>query len=99
MATLGGAKALGLEADIGSLEIGKYADIIAIKLDHLSCQPIFNLHSTLVYNNRHIDITHSWVEGRLLVKNGELTTLNENAIKARAQHWRDHLKNTNTLSS
>lgn len=87
MATLDGAKALGLDQDIGSLEVGKYADLIAINLDHISCYPMFDVCSHLVYNNRHIDVTHTWVEGRALVTEGRLTTLNEADIKARATHW------------
>ncbi len=89
MATMGSATALGLEHSIGSLEAGKYADVIAINLDHISCHPLTNIQSSLVYNNRKIRITHSWVEGRLLVENETLVTMNETDIKSKAAHWKD----------
>ncbi|MBC6907149.1 TRZ/ATZ family hydrolase [Saccharophagus sp. K07] len=87
MATLGGAKALGLDSQIGSLEVGKAADVIAVQLDELSSLPLYDLASHLTYSNRRTRVTHSWVAGKLLLRDGELTTLNETELRNRALHW------------
>ncbi len=87
LATLGSARALGLDATIGSLEPGKAADVIAVALDDLTALPMYDLASQLVYNNRRCRVSHSWVAGRLLLEDGRCTTLNEAEIRERALHW------------
>lgn len=87
MATLGGAKTLGLDNLIGSLEVGKQADIIALSLDPLACTPSFNLLSNLVYRPKSHRVNHLWVGGKHLVDKGELTTLNVTAIAEDTQRW------------
>lgn len=89
LATLGGARALGLDQTIGSLEPGKAADMIAVAVDDLTALPLYELTSALVYNNRRLRVTHSWVAGRLLLDNGQLTSLNEAEIRSRVLHWQD----------
>jgi cytosine/adenosine deaminase-related metal-dependent hydrolase len=76
MATLGGARALGLESQIGSLEAGKRADVTVIDLarPHLSPRGP-DLHATIVYGARASDVTDVWVDGRRLVGGGLLRTL------------------------
>jgi cytosine/adenosine deaminase-related metal-dependent hydrolase len=76
MATLGGARALGLEDQIGSLEEGKRADVTVVDLrrPHLSPRGA-DLHATLVYGARGSDVTDVWVDGRQLVKGGALRSL------------------------
>lgn len=91
MATLNGAKALGLEHDIGSLEIGKAADITAIRLSDLETQPLFNPLSDLVYAASRHQISHVWVEGRRLLKDRELLTLDAHEITEKAKLWRQKL--------
>lgn len=92
MATINGAKALGLEQEIGSLTVGKFADVIAIDLDHLETQPVFSPVSQIVYAaNRH-QITDVWVAGRQLLKQRQLTTVNLDMLRQRIAEWRDKLK-------
>lgn len=91
MATLNGAKALGLDEHIGSLEIGKAADITAIDLGELAMQPVYNPASQLVYTHSGQAVTHVWVEGRCLLKNRELQTLNEREILGKANWWRKQI--------
>ena len=90
MATLGGASALGLEAEIGSLEPGKSADMISVRLDYLSSQPLYDLASQIVYSSP-TQAHNSWVNGKQLLCDGELQTLNENEILARASDWRQKI--------
>jgi len=91
MATLNGAKALGLEAEIGSLEIGKSADIAAIRLDELETQPLYDPISNVVYAAGRHQVSDVWVAGRQLLKNRELTTLNTEEIFQKAAAWREKL--------
>lgn len=91
MATLNGAKALGLENETGSLENGKSADIAALDLSGIETQPLFDPISDIVYAaSRHL-VTNVWVAGRRLLNQRELTTLDRFDIAARAQAWRERL--------
>lgn len=94
MATLNGAKALGLDAKIGSLEVGKMADIIAIDLNEIETQPVYNPISTIVYSaNRH-NVSDVWVAGKLLLKDKQLTTLDEAPIRTKAAAWAEKISST-----
>lgn len=90
MATLGGASALGLEAEIGSLEPGKSADMISIRMDNLPSQPLYDVVSQVVYS-APTQVWNSWVNGKQLLQDNELTTLNQNEILARANDWRQKI--------
>lgn len=92
MATLGGARALGLDEQIGSIAPGKAADLCAINLNTPETQPVFDPVATIVYSADRQQITDTWVAGRRLLHNRELTTLDETAILARANHWRDTIQ-------
>ncbi|HET9383914.1 MAG TPA: 5'-deoxyadenosine deaminase [Gemmatimonadales bacterium] len=75
LATLGGARALGLEHEIGSIEPGKCADLIALDLDGPHAQPAdADLVSRIVYSARAADVRHVIVDGRVVVRDGELKT-------------------------
>jgi len=74
MATLCGAKALGLDGETGSLKPGKAADLVAVDLAHLEAAPIFDPLGTLVFTN-HRQVTHVWVNGRCLVHEGRVLTM------------------------
>lgn len=87
MATYNGAKALGLHHEIGSIEKGKAADLIAIDLMHLNTQPLYNPISQIVYATSNTQITDVWVAGKQLLKNKELKTLDEDKVLATAAKW------------
>lgn len=91
MATINGARALGINEITGSLEPGKAADIIAINVDELSTLPLHNPASALVYNNRNAKVTHVWVNGKALLLSGHLQTLNELELKSRARAWQQKM--------
>jgi len=88
MATLGGAKALGLEGEIGSLKKGKSADIVAVSLAELHNQPVYDPLAQLVYSAAASDVSHVWVAGNLLLKEGELLTLSTADIHTKTRQWR-----------
>ena len=92
MATLGGARALGLGDEIGSLEVGKKADVAVVDLarPHLSPRGP-DLHATLVYGARASDVSDVWVDGRRLVSNRRLRTLDVPALVASAAAEQERL--------
>lgn len=87
MATLNGARALGLEAQIGSLEVGKLADIVAIDLGDPRARPVYDPISQVVYNAHRDQVSHVWVGGRAVVRNHLLLTLDRAALRADADTW------------
>lgn len=91
MATINGAKALGIDKITGSLEVGKQADIIAIDFSDIEQQPVYNAVSHLVYTNLSNKVTHSWVNGNLLMKERKLTTINIDDCKKKAHYWQQEL--------
>ena len=92
MATLNNAKALGLGDRIGSLVKGKMADITAVDFSAPELSPCYDPVSHLVYSAGREHVSHVWVDGKILVKEGELTTLNEQEILAKALFWEDRIK-------
>jgi len=91
MATLRPARALGLESTIGSLATGKFADLVAVRLADVHTSPCYDPVSQLVYAAGREDVSRVWVNGRLVVDNRNLTTLNADAIMARAAFWRNRM--------
>ena len=87
MMTINGAKALGLDEFIGSLEVGKLADITAISLDAPNTMPVNDPLSHVVYAANSAQVTHVWVGGRILLKERRLETIDVNSIKSKASHW------------
>ncbi len=87
MATINGARALGISADTGSLEKGKWADITAVCLDTIETLPVYDPVSQLVYASGREQVTDVWVAGRHLLKERRLTTLDGNDIAERAREW------------
>ena len=92
MATLAGARALGLERETGSLVVGKSADFIAVNLGGVSTQPVYNVLSQLVYAANRDQVSDVFVAGRALMRDRRLLTLDEPAILARAQEWQQKIK-------
>jgi 5-methylthioadenosine/S-adenosylhomocysteine deaminase len=93
MATLNGAVALGLADDIGSLEIGKCADITAIRLDDIETLPLYDPISDLVYSASRHQVTDVWVAGRQLLSDRELSSFEADALRENAAAWRSKLLN------
>jgi cytosine/adenosine deaminase-related metal-dependent hydrolase len=91
MATINGAKALGLEHEIGSLEVGKKADLIVIDLDKLHTTPSMNPVSTLVYAATGGEVDTVVVDGKVVVQQGQLLTMNEYEIIEQANEHATHL--------
>jgi len=87
MATINAAKALGLDSEIGSLEPGKSADITAIDLSGIENQPVYNPVSQLVYSAGRENVSNVWVAGNHLLKDRELTTLDEKSILEKTAYW------------
>ncbi|KAJ6022833.1 hypothetical protein N7499_008152 [Penicillium canescens] len=85
MATINGAKALGLDDKIGSLNIGKKADFVAIDMRKIHLQPWFNPVSAVVYTATGRDVELVVVDGKVVVNNGELITMDEHEIVREAQ--------------
>jgi len=91
MATINGAKALGLEQDTGNLETGKYADIIAVNFSELEMSPVYDPVANLVYSSSREQISDVWVAGKHLLKDRQLTTLNEQDIIRKSREWNDRI--------
>jgi len=87
MATLDGAKALGIDTDTGSLEPGKAADMIAIDCAKPEMQPMHNVTAQIAYAAQRQDITDVWVDGNHLLRQRELQTLDADKIIADARQW------------
>jgi 5-methylthioadenosine/S-adenosylhomocysteine deaminase len=87
MATLNGARALGIAQVTGSLEIGKAADIVAFDLSGLAQQPIYDPVSQLIYATGRDCVSHVWVAGKQLLANRSLTRMDEQALCETAKAW------------
>lgn len=87
MATLNGARALGLGRITGSLVEGKAADIAAVDFSSLELEPCYDPVSHLVYAAGREHVSHVWVNGKMLLDEGKLTTLDEQELLPRVQFW------------
>lgn len=94
MATIGGARALHLENLIGSLETGKRADVAIVDFDNLNQTPYYNIYSSLVYATKADDVSTVIVNGKVLMRDKRLLTLDENAIKKDANLYRQKIINS-----
>jgi 5-methylthioadenosine/S-adenosylhomocysteine deaminase len=92
MATIEGARAAGLDRKVGSLEAGKRADLIAIRLNQPHAVPMFDLYSQIVNTLKASDVTDVMVEGRWLVRGRRPLTLDEVAIRAKAREYEVQLR-------
>ena len=91
MATINGAKALGLEDRCGSLSVGKAADVIAVDLSYLETLPLYCPVSQIVYAASRQQVTDVWVAGKRLLKQRRLTTFDKDELKARIADWQRRL--------
>ncbi len=85
LATIEGARALGLDAEIGSVEVGKRADLTVVDIEDLHTAPATDLFSTLVYACQSRDVRHVVVDGQVVVKDRELLTLDATRVAAVAR--------------
>lgn len=88
MATINGAKILGLDSQIGSLETGKQADMIVVDLQKAG----YDIYSTLVYNTSGGDVVDSIINGQLVMEDGKLLTIDEDEVLKKVQSIADALK-------
>jgi 5-methylthioadenosine/S-adenosylhomocysteine deaminase len=95
MATINGARALGLDEKTGSLEIGKDADIVAVKFDTIETTPVYDPVSHLVYSCGREQVSDVWIAGRHVLKNRVLTQLDETDIRLQAQAWSHKIETEN----
>jgi 5-methylthioadenosine/S-adenosylhomocysteine deaminase len=91
MATLAGARALGIDARTGSLVPGKRADLTAIDLSGVHVAPCYDPASHLVYAAGREDVTHVWVDGELRVDNGELVGIDARELERKAAAWKQKI--------
>jgi 5-methylthioadenosine/S-adenosylhomocysteine deaminase len=91
MATIRGARALHLDSLIGSIEVGKRADLVIVDMDSLNQTPWFNVYSALVYSTKAADVRTVIINGRVVMLDRRLLTLNESAIKKDANAYRDKI--------
>ncbi len=92
MATINGAVALGKEDQIGSIKVGKQADLISIDFSDISCAPMYDPISQLVYSASRHQVDHVWVAGHLQVKNKSLCHVNQEQLIEMAQAWADKIR-------
>ena len=88
MATIMGAQAMGMSKLIGSLEAGKRADIISLRLDEPNAQPMYNVYSQLVYSLKSSNVSDVMVNGRTIVRNRRMLTIDDKAVLAKAEEYR-----------
>ncbi len=92
MATINGARALGIDDKTGSIEVGKSADIIALDFSGIEQQPMYHPVSHIVYTNAGNKVSHSWVMGKPLLTNFKLTGIDTKECIANAKHWQHQLQ-------
>ena len=92
MATLNGAKALGLNESIGSLKKGKQADIVAINLNQLETAPMYDPLSQIIYAGNREQVSDVWIAGKQVLKNRELTTMEYSRLMEKAKSWETKIK-------
>lgn len=92
MATINGARALGMADQIGSIETGKYADLIAINLAGINTQPLYEPVAQIVYAASSRQVSHVWIDGIAQLRDFELCNLDSSEIIARATSWARKIK-------
>ncbi len=92
MLTINGAKTLGLDDQIGSVEVGKKADLIAIDLSDINTTPVYDPISQIAYAANSRQVSHVWIDGVLKLKHGDFVDMDIESIKNKAYHWRNKIK-------
>jgi 5-methylthioadenosine/S-adenosylhomocysteine deaminase len=91
LATIGGAQVLGLSDKIGTLERGKRADVVIIDLQTAKSQPVYSVESAIVYAASGSSVVTTIVDGRILMRRGELLTIDEPEVLRKAKEYRDEI--------
>jgi 5-methylthioadenosine/S-adenosylhomocysteine deaminase len=94
MATLGAARALGLDDSIGSIAPGKAADLAALDVSDVAMLPLFDPLSHLVYVAGREQVSHVWINGEARVAEGRLTGMDVNELRSKANYWQSRLRKT-----
>jgi 5-methylthioadenosine/S-adenosylhomocysteine deaminase len=94
MATINGARALGMDAEIGSIETGKLADMVALDMTQPETQPCYDVISHLVYAGGREQVSHVWVGGETLLESGLLVKFNSGEVLERTKAWQKRLQMT-----
>jgi 5-methylthioadenosine/S-adenosylhomocysteine deaminase len=92
MATILGARAIRLDDKIGSLEKGKRADIVSVRLDAPHAAPMYNVYSQLVYALKSSDVADVMVNGRPIVRDRKMLTLDQSTVMAKAAEYQARVK-------
>jgi len=91
MATLDGARALGLSKQTGSIETGKYADLTCVDLSAFNSQPVYDPLSQVVYTAQASQVSDVWVAGKQQLDAGKLTCIDRDDLAARSDEWRQRI--------
>jgi 5-methylthioadenosine/S-adenosylhomocysteine deaminase len=87
LATLGGATAIGFGSVIGSIEPGKYADLVCVDLNRLACQPTSSVPESVLFSATREQVSDVWTSGRVAVSDGHLLAFDEQELMSSAQKW------------
>jgi 5-methylthioadenosine/S-adenosylhomocysteine deaminase len=92
MATIGGARAIHQERDIGSLEAGKRADLIIVDMTSEHQTPLYNVYSQLVYATKASDVETVLINGKIVMQSRRVLTIDEPAVRLKANEYRDRIR-------
>jgi 5-methylthioadenosine/S-adenosylhomocysteine deaminase len=92
MLTIGGAKAVGLEDRIGSVEVGKLADLVLIDFDAANLVPVYDYYSHLIYAISAANVTDVMINGQMLMKDRNMLHIDEAEIKSKVKHIAERVK-------
>jgi 5-methylthioadenosine/S-adenosylhomocysteine deaminase len=92
LATIRGARAIHMDKQIGSLEPGKRADLILVRMDGIHQLPVYNIYSQLVYSTKASDVETVMIDGRLVMEHRQVLTIDQPAVRIRASAYRDRIR-------
>jgi 5-methylthioadenosine/S-adenosylhomocysteine deaminase len=92
MATIRGARAIHKDKEIGSLEPGKRADLIIVGIDSAHQTPVYNVYSQLVYATKASDVETVMINGRVVMQNRRVLTIDERSVRLKANEYRDRVR-------
>jgi 5-methylthioadenosine/S-adenosylhomocysteine deaminase len=92
MATIGGARALGLDKETGSLETGKKADVILVSLGEAHAVPLYNYYSHIVYALKGSDVRTAIIDGMIVMRDGQVQTLDAKKVIEKARQMQKRIQ-------